>query len=79
MNIHLSVIKPVQCGVNYDNSPIAQWLIFGLFQCMNRIFPNLFHLFWFKFGKFPKMNVPSIKALQLIQLGQNNILNTTNC
>ena len=47
---------------------------FGFFQCMNWMFPNLIH----RFCKFPKMKVPSIKALQLIQLGQNNILNTTN-
>ena len=49
-------------------SPVSLWLIFGFFQCINWIFPNSLHRVWFKFCKFPKIKVPSIKALQLFKL-----------
>ena len=55
----------------------------GLFLVYLNVWIGYFLIYFISFGldfvSFLKMNVPSIKALQLIQLGQNNILNTTNC
>ena len=58
VRIHEKLLKN---SAKYVSSPVSLWLIFGFFQCMNRIFHNLIHRFWFEIWEFPKIKVPSVE------------------